>query len=255
MLKTVFNRTTAANGDMIAAPMLPDAPVANGHTPLIQVLDLVKDYATGAGPVRVLYGVSLAVQPKEFVALVGASGSGKSTLINMITGIDRPTAGTVEVAGSRLNDLDENQMARWRGRHIGVIFQFFQLLPALSLVENVMLPMDFCDSYPVGARKARALDLLEQVGMADQANKLPGAISGGQKQRVAIARALANDPPLIVGDEPTGNLDSKTADHVFALFGSLVARGKTVVIVTHDREIAQRVPRVVRVQDGHVVEE
>ncbi|MCB0116404.1 MAG: ABC transporter ATP-binding protein, partial [Caldilineaceae bacterium] len=182
------------------------------------------------------------------------SGSGKSTLINMITGIDRPSAGEVVVAGARLNDLSESAMARWRGRTIGVIFQFFQLLPALTVLENVMLPMDFCNTWPTRERKDRALALLEQVEMADQAHKLPSAISGGQKQRAAIARALANDPPLLVGDEPTGNLDSRTADRVFELFNGLVAQGKTLVMVTHDREIAQRAPRIVRVEDGHVLE-
>jgi len=221
--------------------------------PIIELTDVIKDYATGAGPTRVLKGISLRVEPGEFVAVVGPSGSGKSTLINMLTGIDRPTAGDVVVAGTRLNDLDENRMARWRGRHLGVIFQFFQLLPALTILENVVLPMDFCNTFKPAERKPRALDLLAQVGMADQAHKLPSAVSGGQQQRAAIARALANDPPLLVGDEPTGNLDSKTADQVFGLFTSLVARGKTLVMVTHDRELAARVPRIVQVQDGRVM--
>jgi putative ABC transport system ATP-binding protein len=219
---------------------------------IIQLRQLSKDYATGAGPVRVLRDVSLTVEPGEFVAVAGPSGSGKSTLINMLTGIDRPTAGEVVVAGTRLNDLSENQMARWRGRNVGVIFQFFQLLPALTVLENVMLPMDFCNTYPVSERRSRAERLLEQVGMADQAHKLPSAISGGQKQRAAIARALANDPPLLVGDEPTGNLDTATADRVFAMFADLVQAGKTLVVVTHDRELAGRAPRIVRVQDGEV---
>jgi putative ABC transport system ATP-binding protein len=219
---------------------------------IIQLTRLSKDYATGAGPVRVLRDVSLTVEPGEFVAVAGPSGSGKSTLINMLTGIDRPTAGEVVVAGTRLNDLSENQMARWRGRNVGVIFQFFQLLPALTVLENVMLPMDFCNTYPVSERRSRAERLLEQVGMADQAHKLPSAISGGQKQRAAIARALANDPPLLVGDEPTGNLDTATADRVFAMFADLVQAGKTLVVVTHDRELAGRAPRIVRVQDGEV---
>ncbi len=222
---------------------------------LIEIDRLVKEYDTGAGPLRVLHEVSLTVQPGEFVAVVGASGSGKSTLINMITGIDRPTTGDVIVAGERLNDLDENAMARWRGRRVGVIFQFFQLLPALTILENVMLPMDFCNTYPAGERKARALHLLEQVEMVDQAYKLPSQVSGGQKQRAAIARALANDPPLLVGDEPTGNLDSRTADRIFSLFSDLVAQGKTLVMVTHDREIAQRAPRIVQVADGRIVEQ
>jgi len=222
-------------------------------TNIIEVVHLVKDYETGAGPVRVLNDVSLSVQPGEFVAVVGPSGSGKSTLINMLTGIDRPTSGKVTVAGTCVNAMSENTMARWRGRNIGVIFQFFQLLPTLTILENVMLPMDFCNVYPVRERKARAMHLLEQVGLADQARKLPSAVSGGQQQRAAIARALANDPPLLVGDEPTGNLDSKTAEQVFAMFGDLTRRGKTLVMVTHDRELAARIPRVVRVQDGQIV--
>lgn len=236
-----------------ASPRLaPSSGRGAATAPLIRLDGLVKEYETGAGPVRVLQDATLEVWPGEFVAVVGASGSGKSTLINMITGIDRPTQGEVVVAGASLNALDENQMARWRGRNVGVIFQFFQLLPALTILENVVLPMDFCDTYPVRERKARAMQLLDQVQMADQAHKLPGAVSGGQKQRAAIARALANDPPLLVGDEPTGNLDSRTADHVFQLFGDLVAAGKTLVMVTHDREIAARAPRVVQVADGRV---
>jgi putative ABC transport system ATP-binding protein len=219
---------------------------------VIEIRHLSKEYKTGAGSVRILHDVSLNVQAGEFIAVVGPSGSGKSTLINMLTGIDRPTSGDVIVAGTRLNAMNENQMARWRGRHIGVIFQFFQLLPTLTLLENVIVPMDFCNTFPVGERKARALKLLDQVGLADQAHKLPSAVSGGQQQRAAIARALANDPPLLVGDEPTGNLDSKTADQVFEMFGELSRGGKTLVMVTHDRELANRIPRTVRVQDGMI---
>jgi len=221
---------------------------------VIEIEHLTKDYATGAGPIHILRDVSLEIQAGEFVAMVGPSGSGKSTLINMMTGIDRPTQGEVVVAGTRLNALNENQMARWRGRNVGVIFQFFQLLPALTLLENVMLPMDFCSAYPVGERTHRAMRLLDQVGLADQAHKLPSAVSGGQQQRAAIARALANDPPLLVGDEPTGNLDTRTADQIFALFADLAQRGKTLVMVTHDRELASRIPHVVHVQDGTVRE-
>jgi putative ABC transport system ATP-binding protein len=220
---------------------------------LIEIEHLHKEFATDAGTVRVLHDVSLNVARGEFVAVVGPSGSGKSTLINMLTGIDRPTSGRVMVAGMNLNRLNENQMARWRGRTVGVIFQFFQLLPTLTILENVMLPMDFCNTYPVSERKNRALNLLDQVGLADQAYKLPSAVSGGQQQRAAIVRALANDPPLIVGDEPTGNLDSKTAEQVFEMFGDLSRRGKTLMLVTHDRELAKRMPRVVRVQDGCIV--
>ena len=220
---------------------------------LIEIKNLYKDYQTGAGSVRILNDVSLNVNAGEFVAVVGPSGSGKSTLINMLTGIDRPTRGTISVAGTRVDAMSENAMARWRCRNIGVIFQFFQLLPTLTILENVMLPMDFCRTYPLRERKDRALHLLDQVGMTEQAYKLPSAVSGGQQQRAAIARALANDPPLIVGDEPTGNLDSKTADQVFKMFGDLTRQGKTLVMVTHDRELAARIPRVVRVQDGRVV--
>jgi putative ABC transport system ATP-binding protein len=213
---------------------------------------VVKDYATGAGPLTVLRGVSLSVCRGEFVTVTGPSGCGKSTLLNMLTGIDRPTSGDVIVAGLRLNNLSENEMARWRGRSVGVIFQFFQLLPSLTLVENVMLPMDFCNTYPPRQRRARALDLLAQVNLSDQAHKLPSAVSGGQQQRAAIARALANDPLLIVGDEPTGNLDSATADQVFTLFTSLVRQGKTLIMVTHDRDLAARAPRTVRLHDGQI---
>jgi putative ABC transport system ATP-binding protein len=219
---------------------------------VIEIEHLIKEYETGAGSVCILRDVSLYVHAGEFVAVVGPSGSGKSTLINVLTGIDRPTSGRVSVAGTCLNDMSENQMARWRGRNIGVIFQFFQLLPTLTIIENVVLPMDFCNTYPRSERQPRAMELLDQVGLADQAHKLPSAVSGGQQQRAAIARALANDPPLLVGDEPTGNLDTKTADQIFALFGELSRRGKTLVMVTHDRELATRIPRVIRVQDGTI---
>ncbi|RME59339.1 MAG: ABC transporter ATP-binding protein, partial [Caldilineae bacterium] len=223
--------------------------------PLVHVERVNKAYTDGGVVTPVLHEVSLDVWPGEFVAVVGASGSGKTTLLNMITGIDRPTSGQVIVAGQRLNDLGENAMARWRGRTIGVIFQFFQLLPTLTVLENVMLPMDFCNTHPPRMRKDRALALLEEVGLADQAHKLPGAISGGQKQRAAIARALANDPPLLVGDEPTGNLDSRSAQHIFALFHRLAAQGKTLLIVTHDRELSRQAGRVVELRDGRIVDD
>jgi putative ABC transport system ATP-binding protein len=173
-------------------------------------------------------------------------------MLNMITGIDRPTSGEVLVGGEAVHELSENELARWRGRNVGVIFQFFQLLPTLTVLENVMLPMDFCNVYKRRERKERAMHLLEQVGITDQADKLPSALSGGQQQRAAIARALANDPPVIVGDEPTGNLDTGTADAVFALFQDLVAQGKTLVIVTHDRELSGRTGRVLHLLDGRI---
>jgi len=224
---------------------------SNGHT-LIELRDVVKTYEAGGGDVTVLKEVTLKVQPGEFVSVVGPSGSGKSTMLNMITGIDRPTSGEVLVGGEAVHELSENELARWRGRNVGVIFQFFQLLPTLTVLENVMLPMDFCNVYKRRERKERAMRLLEQVGIADQADKLPSALSGGQQQRAAIARALANDPPVIVGDEPTGNLDTGTADAVFALFQDLVTQGKTLVIVTHDRELSGRTERVLHLLDGRI---
>jgi ABC-type lipoprotein export system ATPase subunit len=212
-----------------------------------------KAYKTGAGEVTVLKEIDLAVERGDFVGIIGKSGSGKSTLINMLTGVDRPTTGEVWVGDTPVHTLSEGQMAVWRGKHLGIVFQFFQLLPMLSLVENVMLPMDFCNTYPARERKERAMHLLEMVGMAEHADKLPSAISGGQQQRVAIARALANDPPLIVADEPTGNLDSRTAESVFGMFEQMVNQGKTLMMVTHDSSLAQRVRRTVLIADGEIV--
>jgi ABC-type lipoprotein export system ATPase subunit len=189
----------------------------------------------------------------EFVGVIGKSGSGKSTLINMMTGIDRPTSGEVIIADTPVHTLSEGQTAVWRGRNLGIVFQFFQLLPTLSLLQNVMLPMDFRGIYARRERPQRAVTLLERVGMAEHAHKLPSAVSGGQQQRVAIARALANDPPILIADEPTGNLDSKTAESVFALFEELVREGKTIVMVTHDNDLARRVGRVIIVVDGQIV--
>jgi putative ABC transport system ATP-binding protein len=221
---------------------------------LVHVDNVVKDFQGPSGTIHVLKSVSLTVQPGEFVGVRGPSGSGKSTLVNMITGIDRPTGGSVRVAGEPLEKMNENQLARFRGKKIGVIFQFFQLLPTLTIVENVILPMDFCRMYKPRERTERAMLLLDQVGLADQAHKLPNTLSGGQQQRAAIARALANDPPLLVGDEPTGNLDSKTADKVFSLFEDLVQQGKTFIMVTHDNDLARRMPRLVQVFDGELYE-
>ncbi|MBN2390205.1 MAG: ABC transporter ATP-binding protein [Anaerolineae bacterium] len=218
----------------------------------IELRDVFKSYETGAGEIAVLKDVSLQVPQGDFISIVGPSGSGKSTMLNMITGIDHPTRGEVVIGGQAVHELSENRLARWRGKHVGVIFQFFQLLPTLTILENVMLPMDFCDVYKRRERKDRAMKLLEQVGIADQAHKLPSALSGGQQQRAAIARALANDPPIVVGDEPTGNLDTKTADAVFAMFLELVAEGKTVVVVTHDRALSERTGRVIHIRDGKV---
>jgi ABC-type lipoprotein export system ATPase subunit len=225
----------------------------NSH--LIDLHQIEKTYQSAAGSFTALKRVDLQIDRGEFVAIIGKSGSGKSTLINMITGIDRPSAGEVLVGGVPVHTLSEGQMAAWRGRNLGIIFQFFQLLPALSIIENVMLPMDFCNIYTPRERPERAMRLLAQVEMAEQAYKLPSAVSGGQQQRVAIARALANDPPILIADEPTGNLDSKTANAVFQLFAGLAASGKTVVMVTHDSDLAKRVDRAVIVADGAIVNE
>ena len=230
----------------------------NGHLQNAHLIDLhqvEKTYQSAAGSFTALKRVDLQIDRGEFVAIIGKSGSGKSTLINMITGIDRPSSGEVLVGDVPVHTLSEGQMAAWRGRNLGIIFQFFQLLPALTIIENVMLPMDFCNMYTPRERPERAMQLLAQVEMAEQAHKLPSAVSGGQQQRVAIARALANDPPVLIADEPTGNLDSKTANAVFQLFASLVANGKTVVMVTHDSDLAKRVDRAVIVADGAIVNE
>jgi putative ABC transport system ATP-binding protein len=219
---------------------------------LIDLRDVVKTYETGAGDVIVLKGITLQVQPGEFVSVVGPSGSGKSTLLNMITGIDRPTRGEVIVGGEAVHELSENQLARWRGRNVGVVFQFFQLLPTLTILENAILPMDFCNVYKRRERRKRAMNLLEQVGIAGHAGKLPSGLSGGEQQRAAIARALANDPMLVVADEPTGNLDTATAAELFALFEALVAQGKTLIVVTHDRSLSARTERVLHLLDGRL---
>jgi putative ABC transport system ATP-binding protein len=224
----------------------------NGDKTLIDLQDVVKTYETGAGGVTVLKDISLQVQPGEFVGVVGPSGSGKSTLLNMITGIDRPTSGEVYVSGEAVHEMSENQLARWRGKNVGVIFQFFQLLPTLTILENVMLPMDFCNVYKRRERKEKAMHLLEQVSIADHAHKLPSGLSGGEQQRAAIARAMANDPTVIVADEPTGNLDTTTANEVFALFESLVDQGKTMMVVTHDQSLSGRMERVIHLLDGRI---
>ena len=221
---------------------------------LIELRELKKAYRTPAGDFYALKGIDLEVQPGEFVAVVGKSGAGKSTLINMLTGIDRPTAGEIRIGGREVHRMSEDQIAAWRGRHVGVVFQFFQLLPMLTCAQNVMLPMDFAGHYgSPRQRRERALYLLEQVGIPEQADKLPSAVSGGQRQRVAIARALANDPLLLAADEPTGNLDSATADAVLALFGRLASEGRTILMVSHDRDLARHVDRVLSIADGQIV--
>jgi len=226
--------------------------VSSNGKPVISLENVEKIYKTKAGPLKVLKGVNFQVNEGEFVAIVGPSGSGKSTLINMITGIDRPTTGEVHVAGQRLTNMSENQVAKWRGRNVGVVFQFFQLLPTITVLENVMLPMHYVGTYK-GQRKERAMELLELVDIPDIANKYPSQISGGQQQRAAIARALSNDPKVLVGDEPTGNLDTISAGLIFALFEELVEQGTTIVMVTHDRDLAGQIPRVEEVRDGQLM--
>ena len=228
---------------------------SNGNGSLIELRNVVKNYKTAVGDFPALKNVDLHIQAGEFVSVIGKSGSGKSTLLNMITGIDRPTAGEVFVNNQAVHELNENRMARWRGKNLGIVFQFFQLLPTISIIENIMLPMDFCRTYPMREREKRALELLDLVELADHAYKLPTALSGGQQQRVAIARALANDPPIIIADEPTGNLDSRTADSVFQLFKNLVAQGKTIIVVTHDSGLAKRTHRTALIADGEIVNE
>ncbi|MBE0681339.1 MAG: ATP-binding cassette domain-containing protein [Anaerolineales bacterium] len=223
--------------------------------PIIDLREVNKYYKTAVGDYHALENVDLQINAGEFVSIIGKSGSGKTTLLNMITGIDRPTTGEVWVNSTGVHELNENKMARWRGRNLGIVFQFFQLLPMISVIENIMLPMDFCRTYPIHERRKRAMELLELVELADHAHKLPTALSGGQQQRVAIARALANDPPVVIADEPTGNLDSKTAESVFALFNDLVAKGKTIIIVTHDSGLAKRTHRTALIADGEIVNE
>jgi putative ABC transport system ATP-binding protein len=228
---------------------------AQRDSTIIDLRQVVKTYETPSGPFTAIQEVSLQVHAGEFVAVVGKSGSGKSTLLNLLAGIDRPTGGGISVDGTRLDSLSESQLAEWRGKTIGLVFQFFQLLPTLTIVENVMLPMDFVEIIPTTKRRARALELLEQVGIADQADKLPTALSGGQQQRAAIARALANDPPILMADEPTGNLDEVTRTSVLELFAKLNAEGRTVIVVTHERDISGYTDRQVTLVDGHIADD
>ncbi len=222
---------------------------------LVHLREVVKTYQGTAGTFTALKGVNLQVEAGAFVSIIGKSGSGKSTLINVITGIDRPTSGEVIVDDIPVHTLNEEQIAIWRGRSIGVIFQFFQLLPTLTAVENILLAMDYGGQYTAAERPERALYLLELVGMADWAHRLPNSLSGGQQQCAAIARALANDPVLLTADEPTGNLDSKSAEMVFRLFENLAQAGKTILMVTHDNELAARAQRTIKLADGQIVDE
>jgi putative ABC transport system ATP-binding protein len=223
------------------------------HNRLIDLQAVTKAYEVAAGKFLALKAIDMQVHAGEFVAVVGKSGSGKSTLINMITGIDGPTSGKVIVASTAVHELDQEQLAIWRGKNIGIVFQFFQLLPTLTVAENIVLPMDFCNTFPVRERHARAIALLEKVGIAEQADKLPADLSGGQQQRAAIARALSNDPQIIVADEPTGNLDSQTSDAIMQLFADLAKEGKTVVMVTHERDLSRYFTRSIILADGRIV--
>jgi putative ABC transport system ATP-binding protein len=219
----------------------------------IQVQEVVKKYPLAADDVVAVDHLTLDIARGEFVAVVGRSGSGKTTLLNLLAGIDRATSGTVYVAGAELGSLSESGLAAWRGRHVGLVFQFFQLLPTLTVIENVMLPMDFAKKIPVSKRRDRALRLLERVDVGDQADKLPAQLSGGQQQRAAIARALANDPPILLADEPTGNLDSTTAAAVLEVFADLNTEGRTIVVVTHERDVRAVASRQITLADGRIV--
>jgi putative ABC transport system ATP-binding protein len=222
----------------------------NSGGSLITLKEITKIYESGGGSFTALRGVSLVIDEGEFVAIAGKSGSGKSTLLNMVTGIDRPTSGEIVINGTQIHLLSEGKLAVWRGSNLGIVFQFFQLLPTLTVLENIMIPMDFCHKFSLKVRKERALHLLEEVDLLEQATKLPSNLSGGQQQRVAIARALANDPPILVADEPTGNLDTKTAEGIFNLFFRMVDQGKTIIMVTHDLELAKKLSRTIVISDG-----
>jgi ABC-type lipoprotein export system ATPase subunit len=224
-------------------------------SPIIELRNVQKTFKSAAGDFQALKGIDMEIRAGEFVSIIGKSGSGKSTLLNMITGIDRPSTGQVMVNGSAIHEMSENQLAGWRGGNMGIIFQFFQLLPSLSLMQNVILPMDLSGKYKPRERRERAEHLLEIVGLTEHKHKLPSMVSGGQQQRAAMARALANDPAIVIADEPTGNLDSKTAETIFGLFNDLVAQGKTVIIVTHDSSLAKQTHRTALIADGEIVNE
>lgn len=223
--------------------------------PAVHLRNVVKTYESPSRPFTALHDINLSVPTGEFVAVVGKSGSGKTTLLNVLAGIDRPTSGEIAVAGTPVNSMSESQLAEWRGRTIGLVFQFFQLLPTLTIAENVMLPMDFANIIPARERRSRAGELLERVGIGTQADKLPANLSGGEQQRAALARALANDPPILLADEPTGNLDEQTRTAVLELFDTLNAEGRTVIVVTHERDISRYAGRLVTLVDGRIADD
>jgi putative ABC transport system ATP-binding protein len=250
-----FSECAGARADRQSRPVAVslDNGEPNGDPSLIALRGVSKAFHTSGGDFRALQGVNLEIAEGEFVSIIGKSGSGKTTLINLITGIDSPTAGEIFVAGTPVHQLNEGQMATWRGRNMGIVFQFFQLLPALTVLENVMLPMGLSNLYTRDERIERALCLLNLVELTGEADKLPNKLSGGQQQRAAIARALANDPPIIATDEPTGNLDSASAETVMQLFESLVDQGKTILMVTHDQDLARRAGRTIALADGVIL--
>jgi putative ABC transport system ATP-binding protein len=218
--------------------------------PFIQVKNLVKNYETVAGPQNVLSNIDFTLQTGEFVALVGPSGSGKTTFLNMLTGVDKPTQGQVQIGDVSITGTPAKKLTKWRAKNVGIVFQLFQLLPTLTVAENIMFPMDFTNTYSSAERRKIALNLLERLGIPEQADKTPDMLSGGQQQRVAIARALANHPPLVIGDEPTANLDRMSAGIVFDLLQELAIQGTTVIITTHDRELVKNVPKILELRDG-----
>ncbi|RWI36101.1 ABC transporter ATP-binding protein [Mesorhizobium sp.] len=250
---TSLRANVGSPGAVIGSPFAEEERLPTG--PLIDLHEVTRTYESPSGSFTALHGVSLQVRAGEFVAVVGKSGSGKTTLLNVLAGIDRPTGGAVSVAGTQLRSLSESQLADWRGRSIGLVFQFFQLLPTLTVAENVMLPMDFAKIIPASKRRSRALELLDGIGIGDQADKLPVSLSGGEQQRAAIARALANDPPILLADEPTGNLDEATGTSVLELFASLNADGRTIIVVTHERDISRYARRQVTLVDGVVADD
>ena len=232
---------------------LPMTTIDSDNNPLIDLRSVWKSFQTPAGRFDALKGISLSIDPGEFVSIIGKSGSGKTTLINLIAGIDDLTSGEILVGGTPVHNLNEGQMALWRGRTLGIVFQFFQLLPSLTVMENVVLPMGLSNLYTRAERYERAAYLLDLVDLSEQANSLPNKLSGGQQQRAAIARAMANDPPIIATDEPTGNLDTQSANAVLNLFENLVAENKTILMVTHDRDLAKRAGRTIALADGEII--
>jgi putative ABC transport system ATP-binding protein len=239
--------------DGLMDPLISQNDHRKNTKPIIEIYKANKVFHTPAGDFHALKEITTNIYPGEFLSVVGKSGSGKSTLVNMLTGIDHPTSGNICIDDIPIHQMSESDMSIWRGKNLGIIFQFFQLLPMLSLIENVMIPMDFVNRYPTSERPKRAAALIERLGLSDVADELPGAVSGGQQQTAAIARALANDPPILIADEPTGNLDSQTADKIFKIFRELSREGKTIVMVTHDPLIAQLTDRILMLYDGELI--